>query len=160
MCNGRDKYQFSLPKPRHWNKGSYLSTIHYLNNKEKESPGRFLLVGLCPSNMAGHIMTCIDFSQCTLMSTLQSCPTGTPCHQHHDLICHSVTLFWHWVDQSLCYPNNVDHLARKWEESISKSLLWCDQDSKPRHSDTSISHMGDGRSTHWAIPSGQCWVKW
>ena len=29
--------------------------------------------------------------QCALVATLQCCPTGRPCHQHHDLIFHSVT---------------------------------------------------------------------
>ena len=37
-------------------------------------------------------------------------PTGTPGHQHHDLIPH---LSWNWANQSLPYPNNAECLARK-----------------------------------------------
>ena len=36
----------------------------------------------------------------------------------HHPIPHSVTLCWHWAYQSLSYPNNVEHLARKWQVSI------------------------------------------
>ena len=45
-------------------------------------------------------------------------PTGKPGHQHHDPIPHSVTLSWHWANQSLSYPNNAEHLARKRQVSI------------------------------------------
>ena len=43
-------------------------------------------------------------------------------HQHHDLISHSVTLSWHWSNQSIPYPNNAEHLARKWQVSILKVI--------------------------------------
>ena len=66
----------------------------------------------------GHIGQCTDLWQCSLMATLQCCPSGKPCHQHCDLISHSVTLSCHWANQSLPYPNNVDHLARKQQASI------------------------------------------
>ena len=39
-------------------------------------------------------------------------------HRHHDLISHSVTLSWHRAYQSLPYPNNAKHLARKRLVSI------------------------------------------
>ena len=40
--------------------------------------------------------------------------------QHHDLISHSVKLSWYWANQSLPYPSNAKHLARKGQGSI-----WC-----------------------------------
>ena len=36
-----------------------------------------------------------------------------PDTEPHDLIPHSVTLSWHWANQSLQYSNNAKHLARK-----------------------------------------------
>ena len=48
----------------------------------------------------------------------------------HDLLSHSVSLFWHWTNQSLPYPNNAEHWARKWRVSILKSLVWLDQVKK------------------------------
>ena len=50
------------------------------------------LVVLSRNNIYGHIRTCTDFQQCTLIVTLQYYPTGRPGCQNHDLISHSVTL--------------------------------------------------------------------
>ena len=35
---------------------------------------------------------------------LYCCPNGKPGHWHHDMISHSVTLSWHWTNESLRYP--------------------------------------------------------
>ena len=52
-----------------------------------------------------------------------------------------LTLSWHWANQSLPYPNNAKHYAKKGQVS----LVWLDQgsnlkgpDSKPRDSDSWI----------------------
>ena len=56
----------------------------------------------------------------------------TSCH-HHDLIS------WHWANQSLPFPNNDQHLARKQQVFILKSF---DQGSNLWGSDSPISHIG------------------
>ena len=38
----------------------------------------------------------------------------------------SLTLSWHWTNQSSPYNNNAEHLARKQQVSILKSLGWLD----------------------------------
>ena len=48
--------------------------------------------------------------------------SGRPGFSHHP-----DALSWHWANQSLPYPNNAKRLARKWQESIWKSLVWLDQ---------------------------------
>ena len=40
---------------------------------------------------------------------------------------HSVTLSWHWANQSLPNPNNAKHQARKRQVLILKSLVWLDK---------------------------------
>ena len=89
----------------------------------------------------------------SFMVALQYCPTGRPDHQHHNLISHSAALSCHWTSQSLPYPNNAEHLARKWQVYIFKTLVWLDQCSNPWGSDSQSPKMGDGQSTHSAIPS-------
>ena len=54
----------------------------------------------------------------TCDSVYSWCPTGRSGHQHHDLISHSITLCWHWANQSFPYLNNVERLARKRQVSI------------------------------------------
>ena len=71
------------------------------------------------------VPTCDSVHKCWLYSAAPL--TGRPGHQHHDLISHSVILSRHWANQSLSYPNNAEHLARKWQVSIFKSLVWLDQ---------------------------------
>ena len=44
---------------------------------------------------------------------------------------HSVILSLHWANQSLSYPTNAEHQARKRQISIIKSLLWLGQGSIP-----------------------------
>ena len=80
--------------------------------------------------------------------------TGRPGCQHHDLISHSFPLFWHWANQSLPYANNTESMARKWQLSNFKLLVWLDQSSNPWIRIPWSSQMGDRRSTHLAIPSG------
>ena len=60
-------------------------------------------------------------------------------NRHDDRISHSVTLPWHWANQSLSYPKNAGLLARKWQILIFKSLVWLIQDSNPWGSDPPIS---------------------
>ena len=36
----------------------------------------------------------------------------------------TVTLCWHWVNQSFPYLNNAECLARKWQVSTLKSMVW------------------------------------
>ena len=95
---------------------------------------------------------CTNFWQCELIATLfwQCCLIGTPGHQQKDLLSHSVTLSWHWVNQFLHYPNNVEHQARKQKVSIVKSLFWNrpgfekkkDPDSNPWPLDSPTSQNG------------------
>ena len=67
-----------------------------------------------------------DLCQCALIATLQSCSTGRPDCQHHDVRSHSVTLSRYWTNPSFPYLNNAEHLARKWPVSILKpfGLNW------------------------------------
>ena len=55
---------------------------------------------------------------------------------------HLVALSWHWPNQSSPDPNNVEHLARKWQASIIKSLIWLDQHSNLWGPDPLISQNG------------------
>ena len=59
------------------------------------------------------------------------CPTERPGCEHHYLIFHSVTLSWHWANQSLPCHNNLKHLARKRQVSILKSFVLHDKGSNP-----------------------------
>ena len=52
------------------------------------------------------------------------------------LLSHSVTLSWHWANQSFPYRNNAEHQARKRQGSILKSSVWLYQGSNPRGSDS------------------------
>ena len=61
--------------------------------------------------------------QCTLMATLQCCPTGKPDCQHHDPLSHSVMLSWHGVNQSLPYPIYAERQARS---SVNLKNHWFD----------------------------------
>ena len=92
------------------------------------------------------LATSTNLWQCTLMVTLKCFPNGRPDHQHHDLLSHSVPLFWHWANQSLTYANNVEHLDKKWQESILKSLVWLDHGWNLRGSNPPISQNGVGHS--------------
>ena len=78
---------------------------------------------------------------CFLMSSIYPrLPICTKlCHQHHDLLSHSVTLSWYWANQPLSYPNNVECLVRMWKVSILKYLIWFDQGSNPRCPNLPIS---------------------
>ena len=70
--------------------------------------------------------------------------------QHHDLISHSVTLFWPWGNYSFPYPINAEHLPMKQQVSVFKSLVWLN--------DVFKSQNGDRRSIHSAIlPSLRKW---
>ena len=44
-------------------------------------------------------------------------PHREPGHQHDDRISHLFILSWRQANQSLPYPNNAEHLARKWQVS-------------------------------------------
>ena len=57
----------------------------------------------------------------------------------------NITLSWHWAIRSLPYPNNAERLARRWQVSIFKSLVWFDHGSNLWGSNHLISKMGDGR---------------
>ena len=46
----------------------------------------------------------------------------------------SVSLSWHWANQSLPYLNNAEHWARKQQVSILKSLVRFDQCQKTARS--------------------------
>ena len=59
--------------------------------------------------------------------------------QQHDPISHSVALSWHWANQSLHYHNNAEHVARKWQVSIFRSLVWLAQSSNLRGPNSPIS---------------------
>ena len=104
---------------------------------------------LCPGNISGNIRTGTDLWQCAHMITLQYFPIGKSGRQHHDLISHSVTLSWHWANESLPYPDNAEQV------SILRSLVWFNQvsnpqgpDSNQRGSDSPI--FQHGRSIHSA----------
>ena len=68
---------------------------------------------------------------------------------------HSVTLSWHWANQSLPYPNNAKHLARKWQVYIFKSSVWLDQCSNMWVWMLRSSKTGDGPSSHSTFLSGR-----
>ena len=53
--------------------------------------------------------------KCTLKAALVS--------HHYDPIPNSVTLSWHWANQSLPYTNNAEGLTRKWQVSIISHWL-------------------------------------
>ena len=55
-----------------------------------------------------------------------------------NLISHSITLSWHLANQSLSYPINAEHLARKRQVSILKSLVWLDQYSDLQGPDSNL----------------------
>ena len=75
---------------------------HYLDTEQTS----LFIVVLCSCHS--------DLWQCTLMATLQCCHECAPGCQHHYLLSHSVTLLWHWANQSvLPYPSNAEHQARK-----------------------------------------------
>ena len=71
-----------------------------------------------------------DLWQCALMVTLYYCVTGTSGCWHRDLLSHSISLSWHWTNQSLPYHNNAKHQAREWQVSVLKTSAWLDQGSK------------------------------
>ena len=98
-----------------------------------------LLVVLRPSNIYSHTRRGTDLWLCAHMVILLHCLTGKPGHKHHDLISHSVTLSWHWASQSLFFLNNAEHLARKWQVSILKLLVWLNQSLNPQGLDSLIS---------------------
>ena len=58
-----------------------------------------------------------DLWQCALMVTSCISPMRS-IRQHHDLISHPGLLSWHWVNQSMPYPMNAEHRARK------RPVLW------------------------------------
>ena len=76
------------------------------------------------SLVGGREPTCDSVNSWWLYS---SSSLGHQPHWHHDLLSHSVALFWHWSHQSLPYPNNAEHQAR--ESQVS--LVWLDQCLKP-----------------------------
>ena len=135
--------------------------ILYLYNGVQSSPASdarvlaiskpidLFVVVLHPSNIWGNIKMVTNMWQCALMVTLYGCLTGTPGYWHHDLLSHSVTLSWHWANQSLHYPNNAKRKARKQHISILKSSVWLDQvlnpwalDTNPQSSDSLTSQHG------------------
>ena len=79
---------------------------------------------------------------------LYSAAPPKPGCQHHNLISHSLTLSWHWANQSWLYPTNDVCLARKWQVSILKSLVWFDPGLNPQGLDSPISQNGG-----WALYS-------
>ena len=57
-----------------------------------------------------------DLWKCILLVTLKRCLTGTSGHQHHVLLSHSVTLSWHWANQSLPHLSwAAECQATKWQ---------------------------------------------
>ena len=75
--------------------------------------------------------------------------------KHHDLIFHIKSpLSWHWANQSLPYPKNAEHLARKRQVAIVESLVWFSQGSNQHGPNPHISQNGRRRSAHSVIPSG------
>ena len=64
--------------------------------------------------ISGRVPTCNSTHSWRLLS---NCPTGKRGRQHHDLISHSVTLFWHWWKQcvsAICHVHDEPqhHVAR------------------------------------------------
>ena len=45
-------------------------------------------------------------------------------HWYHDLISHSVTLSWHWANQSLSHPVNTERQVTVRQVSILKVIVW------------------------------------
>ena len=82
--------------------------------------------------IAGRVPTCDSAYSRWLYS---AAPLKNQSISIHDLISHSVTLFSHWANQSLPFPDNYGCLARKWQVSILKSLLWLDKVSKAQAPD-------------------------
>ena len=68
---------------------------------------------------------------------------------HHDLISHSVTLSWHWANQSLPYPNNAERQTRKQQLSTLKSLVWLELGSKTVRSRHEPATFGLPDSPEW-----------
>ena len=69
---------------------------------------------------------------CRVMVTLQCSSTwNSGCH-HSEPISLSVTIFWHWANQSLVYPTNDKRQARKWQLSIFISE-WFDSTRNQTH---------------------------
>ena len=64
--------------------------------------------------ISGQVLTCDSARAWWLYS---ASPLG-----NHNLIFHSVTLSWHWDNQSLPYPNNAERMAKKWQLSILRSF--------------------------------------
>ena len=76
------------------------------------------------------------------MATLKCCLTGTPGCEHHALLSHLVTLFWHWTNQPLPYLNNAERQAREQQVSILKSFVWCHQSLKTARSEFESGTFG------------------
>ena len=91
-----------------------------------------------------------DLWQCALMVTLQSQPLR---NQAASTMTHSVTLSWHWANESLPYPNNAECLARKWQVSILKSLVSLTSGWNPEGSDSLVSQNGKLTFYSLATPS-------
>ena len=70
--------------------------------------------------------------------------------EHHDLLSHSITLSWHWTDQTLSYPNNSELQARKQQVSILKPLVWLDQVSNLR---VTLGNASDVKANKWCKTS-------
>ena len=134
---------------------TYLKTrtkLLPIQEHSKYSPSYKFAAVLRPSNISGHMRMGTNWWPCTLMVTLNCCPTGRQGFQHHDLISHSLTLSWYWASQSFSYPNNVKSVGRKrWSFS-----QWFDS-TKVRTRQVWIAptpKTGEGRSTHLITASG------
>ena len=116
----------------------------------------------------------IDLWQCTLLMTLLCCPTGKPGHQHHDLISHSVTLSWHWANQSLCYLimlntwigsdkyhfyKSLFCLNHGFEPTISYTWNQCSTDSATAPS-TLKESPNDVLFHPWLVMIQDDWMSW
>ena len=78
------------------------------------------------------------------------------------------TMTWYSIqsyytdNQFLFYPTNAEHLARKWQVLMSKTLVWLDHGSNPQGSNHGLlfweiprfPKTGDERSTYLSILSG------
>ena len=71
--------------------------------------------------MSGRVPTCDSEHSWRLFYYYPCCKSG---HQHHDLTFSTLTLSWHWANQSLLYPNKDDRQATNisfvshWSDSI------------------------------------------
>ena len=65
--------------------------------------------------ISGQVLTCDSAHLWRLYSTA---PLGNQATSTMSQFPHSVTLSWHWANQSLPHPNNAEHLARKRQVSI------------------------------------------